>query len=168
MEMINSAFTSRERGRSPARFDLAAEDGAGDGTVEGNPEGNPRAATTTTTTRPSWSSCRTAGAAMTSGGAVPVTALIHIFRPTLCMLTVPVTVLLVSSGIRRRMRFRSRLSLLDRRSRSGVLPLQRALLPPVVRMTKRRLNGLSRMGSVPGSLSSLLRTLGGPVSGLST
>eukprot|EP00972_Heterocapsa_arctica_P040891 6026572-Heterocapsa_arctica.AAC.1 len=48
MEMINSAFTSRERGRSPARFDLAAEDGAGgtpggtDGTVggEGNPEGD--------------------------------------------------------------------------------------------------------------------------------
>eukprot|EP00972_Heterocapsa_arctica_P029454 4337019-Heterocapsa_arctica.AAC.1 len=40
MEMINSAFTLRERGRSPARFDLAAEDCAGDGTVGGN-EGNP-------------------------------------------------------------------------------------------------------------------------------
>eukprot|EP00972_Heterocapsa_arctica_P075337 11114403-Heterocapsa_arctica.AAC.1 len=27
MDMINLAFTSRERGRSPARFDLAADDG---------------------------------------------------------------------------------------------------------------------------------------------
>eukprot|EP00972_Heterocapsa_arctica_P061278 9035943-Heterocapsa_arctica.AAC.1 len=34
----NSALTSRERGRLPARFDLAAEDAAGN---EGNPEGNP-------------------------------------------------------------------------------------------------------------------------------
>eukprot|EP00972_Heterocapsa_arctica_P104879 15456908-Heterocapsa_arctica.AAC.1 len=47
MEMFNTAFTSRERGRSPARFDLASEDGAGgppggtDHIVggEGNPEG---------------------------------------------------------------------------------------------------------------------------------
>eukprot|EP00972_Heterocapsa_arctica_P051959 7642973-Heterocapsa_arctica.AAC.1 len=31
METINSPFISRERGRPPARFDLAAEDGAGDG-----------------------------------------------------------------------------------------------------------------------------------------
>eukprot|EP00972_Heterocapsa_arctica_P089492 13195147-Heterocapsa_arctica.AAC.1 len=47
LDMINSAITTRERGRSPARFDLAAGDGAegppggtgGDIGGEGNPEG---------------------------------------------------------------------------------------------------------------------------------
>eukprot|EP00972_Heterocapsa_arctica_P047765 7045801-Heterocapsa_arctica.AAC.1 len=34
--MINSAITSRETGRSPARYDLASDDAEGN---EGNPEG---------------------------------------------------------------------------------------------------------------------------------
>eukprot|EP00972_Heterocapsa_arctica_P048732 7181145-Heterocapsa_arctica.AAC.1 len=99
---------------------------------------------------------------MTSGGVVPVTGLTHPRKlsHTRCMLTVPVTGLLVSFAIRRRMRFRSRLSLLARRSCSGALPLRRTSRHPVVVMTKRRLNGSSRMDSVLGSLSSLLQTVG--------